>query len=190
MLIFQSQLMYILILSCIQSNTELWVDHISVLLFLSAHKCDPLNWWPRREFFSTFISLFKIKNQKMVNKNTMPLEVSNIQASTSKSTACRRHSQCHGSQISAFCSGNPEFHTILRPVNCHPILWLGNRHTVLEPANCHVLEPANCHSVSEPGKRHPVLEPGKCHPISEPGIRHPVLGTGIRPQFSEPGSCL
>ena len=81
----------------------------------------------------------------------MPLEISNIQASTSKSTACRRHSQRHGCQTSAFWSGNPECHTVLCPGNCHTVpepaivtpFWsqqsshrygASNRHTVPEPA--------------------------------------------------------
>ena len=81
----------------------------------------------------------------------MPLEISNIQASTTKSTACRRHSQRHGCQTSAFWSGNPECHTVLCPGNCHTVpepaivtpFWsqqsshrsgASNRHTVPEPA--------------------------------------------------------
>ena len=151
----------------IHSNTDLWVEHTSVLLFLSAHKM-----WPTKLVTPTWVfSHFYLINQNQSKsgdpdsdpKNTMPLEVSNLQASISKSTACRRHSQCHGSQNSVFWSGNPEFHTVLRPVNCRAISWPGNCHTVLEPANSHnVPEPANCNNVSEPGNCHTVSEPGNC----------------------------
>ena len=48
-------------------------------------------------------------------------------------------------KLPPFWSGNPEFHTVSRPVNCHTVSRPVNSHAVSEPGNCQIgSEPRNC----------------------------------------------